>query len=276
MPRLLGHCAALLTISAAAWCQPASPVFEVASVKATAPDAALRHATTDPGRYECWGCSLVYLLDKAYGREPYEVFGPDWMSKQRFDIAATIPKGAGKEQIPAMLQDLLAKRFKLMAHQTQKELNAYVMTVDKGGLKLKPSPDCAAIPEAAQMPIEKNGERVFPPCSTGITRDPSGETTTRKFGNCSMKVLAEDLFAMLATPVSDQTGVTGNYEVLVRYARDPITFDAPSDSASASTPSIYPNLIVAAREQLGLKLTRGKAIFDVLIVDSIERAPAGN
>jgi len=38
------------------------------------------------------------------------------VSSPRFEIAATLPPGASKQQIPAMLQALLADRFQLKLH----------------------------------------------------------------------------------------------------------------------------------------------------------------
>ncbi len=37
-----------------------------------------------------------------------------------------------------------------------------------------------------------------------------------------------------------------------------------------------PDIFTALEKQLGLKLTKGKAMFDVLVIDRVERIPTGN
>jgi uncharacterized protein (TIGR03435 family) len=58
---------------------------------------------------------------------------------QRFDLRATVPKGATKEQFRLMLQNLLAERFKLKIHHETREIQRYELRVTKGGLKFKES-----------------------------------------------------------------------------------------------------------------------------------------
>jgi uncharacterized protein (TIGR03435 family) len=59
--------------------------------------------------------------------------------------------------------------------------------------------------------------------------------------------------------VQDNTGLSGNYDFTLTW--DP-------DGASASIPSLF----AALQEQMGLRLESGKAIMDVLVVDSAEKA----
>src|SRR6185369_4052808 len=76
----------------------------------------------------------------AYGLKEYQVSGPPWINDARFDILAKATEGTRKEQIPAMLQALLAERFKLEVHREKKEFNVFALVVGKGGPKLKESP----------------------------------------------------------------------------------------------------------------------------------------
>jgi len=59
------------------------------------------------------------------------------MNSQRFDIAAKMPDGLSKDQIPEMLRTLLAERFKLSIHRESKEQPVYVLVVVKNGSRLK-------------------------------------------------------------------------------------------------------------------------------------------
>ena len=65
------------------------------------------------------------------------------MSAERFDIVATCRKDATKDDVPQMLQALLAERFGLKVHRESKEQSVYALIVGKGGMKMK-----EAVPEA--------------------------------------------------------------------------------------------------------------------------------
>src|SRR5262249_21050048 len=74
------------------------------------------------------------------------ITGPAWLDSERFDITAKVPDGVSKEQIPAMLQVLLAERFKMTVRKEGKEEPIYGLVVGKGGPKLKKSDDNANWP----------------------------------------------------------------------------------------------------------------------------------
>jgi uncharacterized protein (TIGR03435 family) len=69
------------------------------------------------------------------------------MADERYDIAATVPPGATREQLNLMLRNLLAQRFELTLHHQQKEFPEWELTIAKGGPKLKPT----AYPEATPV-----------------------------------------------------------------------------------------------------------------------------
>src|SRR5215470_13888301 len=122
----------LVPLSAAALlcAQNPAPTFEVATVKLApqmTPDLVISGKMrigmrTDAGRVEFGFMSLKDLIQSAYEVKPFQVTGPDWMTAQRFDIVAKLPEGATKEQIPQMLQALLAERFALAIHRDNKEV----------------------------------------------------------------------------------------------------------------------------------------------------------
>src|SRR5690242_21113633 len=102
-----------------------SQTFEVASIRVAqplTPEAILGGkmnvgVKTDASRVSYNFLSLRELIPIAYDVKPFQVAGPDWLGQQRFDITATLPENATKEQIPAMLRALLEERFKLKAHR---------------------------------------------------------------------------------------------------------------------------------------------------------------
>ena len=126
----------------------ASPTFEAASVKPSAPMTGNRlmvrmqggPGTPDPGQITYTNVALKNLIMTAYNVKGYQVSGPGWLESERFDIMAKIPKGATKEQFQLMLQDLLAERFKLKLHRDSKDLPIYALVVGKNGVKMRVSP----------------------------------------------------------------------------------------------------------------------------------------
>src|SRR5437016_6586014 len=94
----------------------ALPSFEVASVKQSAPGEQGRFMMrmgSDPGMVNYSGVTLKMLLARAYGVKDYQVVGPDWLNSERYDVNAKVPAGTPSEQVPLMLQGLLAERFKM-------------------------------------------------------------------------------------------------------------------------------------------------------------------
>src|SRR5213083_998525 len=81
--------------------------FDVVSVKPAPPPTGnnLRVAMGgDAGRVNLSNVTLKNVMTRAYGVKPHQISGPDWLDSARYDIVATIPAGAPREQIPMMLQ----------------------------------------------------------------------------------------------------------------------------------------------------------------------------
>jgi uncharacterized protein (TIGR03435 family) len=92
----------------------------------------------DGKRVDIGNFGMMQLICKAYDVKSYQVSGPSWMkgaglAGQRFDIVANLPEGATKEQVPQMLQALLAERFKLVIHRESKDQAVYALVIGKGG-----------------------------------------------------------------------------------------------------------------------------------------------
>jgi uncharacterized protein (TIGR03435 family) len=132
--------------------------FDVATVKPAAPlDMQRMAADMQAGQMPKMGQEidatratytyepLDQLIAHAYNLRSYQISGPPWLSQERFDIEATIPEGATKDDVPAMLRALLEERFKLVAHQAQEEHKVLGLVVGKGGPKMKES---ATTPQA--------------------------------------------------------------------------------------------------------------------------------
>jgi uncharacterized protein (TIGR03435 family) len=124
---------------------PASPEFEVASVRPIPP--------IQPGTNVRPGFLLVPMVDApqrfrarfnvggamgilewAYRVRDFQVLGaPEWLKQDLFEIDARAEHPSTEGQIKQMVQALLADRFKLKLHRATKEVAIYALMVGKDG-----------------------------------------------------------------------------------------------------------------------------------------------
>ena len=140
MIRNISVAGAAMLAACVCWSQPATPSFEVASVKPSAPSAQWRESKAGVDRIDFPNATLRYCIAYAYGLKEYQVSGPSWLSELRYDIVAKGPEGTLHDQLPDMMQALLAERFQLELHDETKEFSVFALTVGKNGPKLKASP----------------------------------------------------------------------------------------------------------------------------------------
>jgi uncharacterized protein (TIGR03435 family) len=271
---LVNVCAglALLTAGAGFGQTPAAPpAFEVASVKPAPPPAdpdELRvQIGGDPGMIDYENVSLKMMIARAYEMEEFQISGPDWIETARFDILAKVPPNAPKGQIPLMLQNLLAERFKLTVHREQKVMPVYAMVVGKGGLKVKP---LEGDPEGSMRNMFSPKGRAF-----------SGQMT--------LAALVAALSQMLDRPVVDLSGVKGTYDIDLEWVPDEHESSALTKmrvmggqagggaEAHGETPDPNgPSIFGALQEKLGLRLDGRKSPVDILVVDGAQKVPTEN
>jgi uncharacterized protein (TIGR03435 family) len=122
-----------------------APAFEVASVKLSPPLAPGEnpgmHVSSSAARLDYMKINLAMAIREAYGVTPWQLepnTGPESIASERYDIQATIPQPATKEQVQLMWQRLLAERFHLKVHWEEKPRPEYALVVGKGGLKIAP------------------------------------------------------------------------------------------------------------------------------------------
>ena len=240
----------------------AKPSFDVASIKPSDPNS--RGQAINVGRgggnaFSTLNTPLSELIKFAYGIHGKQVTGgPSWFEADKFDILAKpdTPGVPNVTQLRSMVQKLLAERFGLEFHREQKELSAYVITVDKAGVKM----------------AKVEGNRGNLPGFGG--RGP-GAIGVR---NSTMTEFAGFLQArLLERPVVDQTGLTDRYDFTVEWKPDPAP---PAANGEPNPPALpqniedRPDLLTAMRQQLGLKIESGKAPVEVLVIDKVTRPTA--
>src|ERR1035441_5716700 len=289
---------------------PPPPAFEVASVKPSPPqtgDAIMRRAGGDPGMVNYENVTLTMLIARAYGVKNYQISGPDWLDSVGYDVVAKVPDGVPKEQIPAMIQALLAERFKLTLHRESKTLPVYALIVGKGGPKLKevdpavlnslPSRGYDVGPGGAPPPPPPPGAgpgRGGPVSGPGVLmmmRSPSGRHLQ---GQMTMAALTNTMSNFMDRPVLDMTELKGTYEVDLTRSEEEgeqvqgklggsMAIGGPpagggSDGRPAQTAPDAPagSIFSVLQDKLGLKLDPRKSPAEILVVDHAERVPTEN
>ena len=92
--------------------------------------------TLGPSQVRLAAIPLRDIIAFAYRVQPNQVIGPDWIQSTPFDINATLPAGTRSQQIPDMLQALLAERFGLATHREIRQTAVYALVVGKPPLQL--------------------------------------------------------------------------------------------------------------------------------------------
>ncbi len=268
--------------------------FEVASIKANPPQTGFHFAadaasggpgTADPGMFRCTKCTLATLIIKAFNLQPYQFPGRTSFTDNTYDIVAKIPVGASVNEFSAMLQTLLQDRFGLTWHFQEKMMKGYHLVVAKNGPKLQESTDAPAGPAADKHGSESHdhsGAMVF---GTSASFRASKQTTAD---------LARVLSDQVGLPVDDETGLTGKYDISLRWSGTSAGHagnhpdggfaghggregGGGSASPGAAGDASGPTLFDALQQQLGLRLVPAEqALARLFVVDRVAQRPTEN
>ncbi|HEX4274897.1 MAG TPA: TIGR03435 family protein [Bryobacteraceae bacterium] len=251
------------------------PAFEVASIKPSDPNPSNRMfigMKADAGMVHYTNITLKDCIRAAWRVRDFQIQAPDWMNTAHFEITAKLPTGASMDQIPAMMQGLLAEKFGLTLRHDTREQSVYALVAGKTGPKLQPAAVKAdSQPETALGPDGKPRQAVmlrFPPSGVGL-HAPSANLAT----------LAEALSRFTARPVVDMTGIDGQYEFDLSFA--PETMERVADpravpGGTGATDDLTTPSLFDAVQQYGLRLEARKAPVEILTVTHAEKTPAEN
>ena len=223
---------------AAACVSPAQPQaeelrFEVISIKPADPAAQSRSVQTTPGGYRAKNIRLFELIMSAWHLNRDQIIGgPSWLETAGWDIDARFPEGQGPAHSRDMLRNMLADRFQLKIHRETRDLSIYVLSVAKGGVRLKQGDGAHAMSAGSRM---------------------------IRYSSATMGELAGQLSSYLERQVVDQTGLTGEYAIHLSFA--------PVDSGGDSSGEPAPSLFQALQDQAGLKLGSSKGPVEVFVID---------
>jgi uncharacterized protein (TIGR03435 family) len=269
-------CACLASLGFAFAQQAADKLsFEVASIKASDPNPsnpAWIGMSADGAMVKYTNITLRDCIRGAYRARDFQIVGPEWMTNARFEISAKLPSGASADQIPEMLQALLAERFKLEIRREKKEQSVYVLVVGNGGPKLKP----AELKSDDQSPMAL-GPDGKPRPAMMFAIMPSGIGLTAP--SATLESLVGLMSRFTARPVVDMTGIEGQYDFKLSFAPEtnpgPITGGIPGPDGAATSVEPAPSLADAVK-QYGLRLEARKAPIEMFVVAHIEKAPTEN
>jgi uncharacterized protein (TIGR03435 family) len=261
--------------------QAAAPAFEVASIKRFADSQPRPENYKESGDAVRCSCSLNGLISRAYGivrggfpvtiDRSIQLSGPSWLSQEFYEFAAKLPEGAGKDQIPSMLRQLLTERMHLSVRQESKPTPVYELTVDSGGLKIKRSQP----PVESPAPPPGDGPPALPFMAIS---SPAGRAHFE--GRMTMARFTSLISPQMGRPVLDNTGLDGEYAIVLDAMFPTLTpaSDPPRDlqlpngkTVSGDAPSIF-----SAIQKLGLRLAARQGVIENIIVEKIDKDPTGN
>ena len=263
--------------------------FEVASIKPSKPMPMGQMRimmNSDAAMLRYTNVSLKDCIRNAYRVKDFQVQGPDWLGSERFDIVAKLPAGSSEDQIPEMLQSLLAERFKLTLHRETKDHAIYALIAGKGGPKLKPA-EITTENAPAAPPNPRGGG--IPRGAFMMMMSPDGAHL--KAPSSTLPMLAEMISRFSERPVVDMTDIKGQYDFDLVFSpetmrnmpgggRGPMMGPPPGGGAGEHQPADVPaeraGSIYDAVQKYGLKLDPRKAPMEILIVDHVEKTPTEN
>jgi len=226
------------------------PRFEAATLKQAPPPTGNYPITlglVKGSRFYMTNATLSDCLKFAYGLVADEqISGPDWLWSRAdlYNIEAAIPGNPPHDLIMQMLKTLLTERMRVVIHHEDKTMKYLALVRGKSEVKMTP----------ADISQERNN-------SAG---------TGRLTGNRASLALITMLLSRLEHQIIvNQTGLTGEYQIQLRWAPGSGGSGAPADATA-------PSLFTAVREQLGLKLESRNGPLDTIVVDHAEKVPAEN
>ena len=236
--------------------------FEVASVKPAAGGPRGPSATLDPGMVSFRNTNLKNLLMRAYGLRNYQIQGPGWIETERYDVVAKVPDGAPPDQVPAMLRNLLAVRFQLLARRETREESVFVLSVGKNVPKLTNTTMdiTSGLGLASNLPAN----------------DLAYDAGRLQMRGVTVAMFANTLATLLGSPVLDETGIEGVFDISLNVQMGQISairMGAAADNTEASEPT---NTLAAAIKELGLNWGTRKAPVEHLVVESAVKVPVEN
>jgi uncharacterized protein (TIGR03435 family) len=212
---------------------PKLSTYEVSTVRLNKTSEQNGKFSYSPAGLTVENMGLESLIEVSFEIEEEQVIGvPAWAKSDRYNIEAKVDpsqtealKKLTMAQRNHMIRPLLEGRFQLKWHYETRELPIYALVITKNGSKLKDTPVTGTDEDKKHHSFNMGWDSLT---SEGISLDQ----------------LAHLLTTPLGRPVINQTGLTANYNINMKWT--------PDDSSHTDTSG--PSIFTAIQEQLGLKL----------------------
>ena len=282
------HALAIALVVAAAAQTPAT--FEVASIKPSPRDAVSSTSTFffRSSQLSIINHPLRLLMAIAFNLDVNKAGSliaglPGWADNEGWDIQAAAAVAPSTQQKRAMLQALLAERFRLTYHRETRQLPVFALSLQNAGrtgpqlrppsdeATCQPNPNAGAMEPTGRTPLES---------VTQILRDgPCGRVLAGVLPNDRSQAWAGGRRVSLATfaaslgeqtplerpLVLDRTGLDGLFDIAMLWNPQIQELAANAGDQTGLT------FVQALREHLGLRLQRDNGPVEVIVVDRVER-----
>lgn len=245
-------CGSVVFLLAAFGCtgQTSAPAFEVASIHAGDPRIGSEpNVQVSSGTITIRNQPFRFIMQWAYDVPPAQIDGPVWFRDTPFDIVAKAGGPADEAQLRLMLRTLLADRFGLKLHTESRGMQAYAITVAKGGPKFQESPTEGPFSLERSSPVVLNAH------------------------HARMRDLAQGISGEIGQPVIDATGLTGRYEIHMDLSPYLVR---PAGETAGGQLDMMGILFTGFQDLLGLKLESRKETVEVLVIDHVDKTPTEN
>jgi uncharacterized protein (TIGR03435 family) len=222
------------------------------------------------------GFTARSLIRHAYDAHSLSIVNaPLWLDEESFalsiDSELSVAAGvADPEVLNASIRQLMEERLGLVVHREERELPVYALVRAHSDGRLGPNiaPSTSDCFDGGDI-----SQRRFSRRFCGIE-----DTLTGLVGEkVTLSAIAEEMrpSSPLAPdlPVVDRTGLAGEYDFRIRFGFLPVAASGvrhPTFGALIA-PFGFRSVFTALPEQLGLKLEKSTAPFEVLVIDHIQR-----
>jgi uncharacterized protein (TIGR03435 family) len=258
---------ASLSLLAIATAFAQQPKFEIADVHASTTKRGFVQnfgGVLRDGKYINRDATMLNLIEAAYGvTEDVIAGGPNWVDLDLFDVIAKVPPGTTPADANIMLQGLLADRFGLVVRKEMRPAPRYVLSLAKGGSKLKP---------AAASGNSGCKEALTGATGNGGPDDPNFQPNIKATcHNLTALAIADNLHQMasayLTHDIIDQTKLEGAWDFELEWTPYQILSHKGHDGIS---------IFDAVNKQLGLQLELKDVPAPSLAIVEVHRTPTAN
>ena len=173
-----------------------------------------------------------------------------------------------------MLLGLLRERFHLQIHTEPRNTPVFLLTVVDRAHTVKPADiNACVVRNLSTFPSPSSVSRE---CGTTSLNGRGGMRLVDSY-SVPMASFAAALSSLVDRPIVDRTGMTGNYDIHLEFAKEstssvPVTLNGEPSSSPDPGDSGMVSIFTAVQKQLGLKLLASIAPLDVIVVDHIDEA----